>query len=308
MAHRLTRFAAFARLPFHVVGVMPFVLGTVIAWRQTGLFRWDVFTLAVVAVVWIMLATYAAGERWDVKEDARSQMRPVRSRFAGGSGTVVSGDVSQQAAFAVSVVSLAAAAAIGMILRIVYRTGPWTLPLGAIGILGGFFYSTPPIRWVSRGFGELWIAVCYGWLPVAVAAYLQTGSFLSWTHIVAVPIGLSIFNVILLNEFPDYEADRATGKRNFLVRIGPQISVGVYTVVSVAAVVSAFCIIAVGWRPVALLLIAPVLVPAAAVAVGVLAGTWRDPRRLERLCAGNLVVNLAITSVFVGLFLVEVPR
>ena len=308
MVRRLVNMAAFARLPFHSVGVLPFVLGTAIAWRQTGTFRWDVFALAVTAVVLIMLATYAAGERWDVNEDARSQMRPVRSRFAGGSGTVVRGDISRRAAFAVSVTSLILAAAIGTVLQFVYRTGPWTLPLGAVGIVGGFFYSTPPIRWVSRGFGELWIALCYGWLPVAVAVYLQTGAFLPWVHIVAVPIGLSIFNVILLNEFPDYEADRASGKRNFLVRAGPQTAVAVHTVVNTALIASACFSVVLGWRPMALLGIGPVLALAAGVTAGLLAGKWRDPRWLERLCAGNLLVNLGTTTAFLVLFLVEVPR
>ncbi len=308
MIRRLVDMAAFARLPFHSVGVLPFVLGTAIAWRQTGIFRWDVFALAVIAVMLIMLATYAAGERWDVEEDTRSQMRPVRSRFAGGSGTVVRGDISLKTAFAVSVMSLILAATIGTVLQFVYRTGPWTLPFGAVGILGGFFYSTPPIRWVSRGFGELWIGLCYGWLPVAVAAYLQTGTFLPWVHIVAVPIGLSIFNVILLNEFPDYEADRASGKRNLLVRVGPQAAVGIYTAVSVAVMVAASLSIVLGWRPVVLLGIAPVLVLATGVTGGVLAGRWRDPRRLERLCAGNLIVNLGTTAAFLVLFLVKVPR
>jgi len=308
MVRRLVSMVAFARLPFHSVGVLPFALGTAIAWRQAGIFRWDVFALAVTAVVLIMLATYAAGERWDVDEDARSQIRSVRSRFAGGSGTVVRGDISQKTAFAVSVMSLILAAAIGTILQFVYRTGLWTLPLGAVGIIGGFFYSTPPIRWVSRGFGELWIALCYGWLPVAVAAYLQTGALAPWVHIVAIPIGLTIFNVILLNEFPDYESDRASGKRNLLVRAGPKSGVAVHTSVNAAAIVSLSISVVLGWRPMVLLGIAPVVAVAVGVTWGLLVGKWRDPRWLEWLCAGNLIVNLGTTAAFLVLFLVEVPR
>ncbi|MBN1859253.1 prenyltransferase [Candidatus Bipolaricaulota bacterium] len=307
MTCRLTSIAAFARLPFHLVGVLPFALGTAIAWRETGVFRGDIFGLAIIAVMLIMLATYAAGERWDVEEDARSQTRAVRSRFAGGSGTVVRGEISRDAALATSVVSLALAAGIGAVLQIVYETGPWTIPLGALGILGGFFYSTPPIRWVSRGIGELWIVVCYGWLPIAAAAYVQTGAFLSWTHIAAVPVGLSIFNVILLNEFPDFDADRASGKRNLLVRAGPRIAVGIYVGVCVASIASATALLILRWPPLALLLYAPILVVAGVVVGGVCRGGWRDPHRLERLCAGNLIVNLATTAAFLVLFLVGSP-
>ena len=307
MTCRLTSFAALARLPFHSVGVLPFALGTVIAWRDAGVFRGDVFALSIIAVILIMLATYAAGERWDVEEDARSQTRAVRSRFAGGSGAVVRGEISRDAALATSIVGLALAAGIGVVLHIVYETGPWTIPLGALGILGGFFYSTPPIRWVSRGIGELWIVVCYGWLPIAAAAYVQTGAFLPWIHIAAVPVGLSIFNVILLNEFPDYDADRASGKRNLLVRVGPRIAAGIYVGVCAASIASTISFLILGWPPFALLLYAPILVVAGVVVGGVWRGGWRDPHRLERLCAGNLIVNLATTAVFLVLFLVESP-
>jgi len=61
---------------------------------------------------------------------------------------------------------------IGLILQFYYKTGPWTIPLGVIGMITGFFYSTPPPRWVKRGIGELLIGFCYGWLPVAAAFYL----------------------------------------------------------------------------------------------------------------------------------------
>jgi len=308
MTSRIASVAAFVRLPFHLVGVMPFALGTVIAWRRTGAFRGDIFALGVTSVVMIMLATYAAGERWDEREDKRSQMRQVKSRFAGGSGTVVRGEVSRRAALATSVISLVLAASIGVILQTVYRTGSWTVPLGAIGIVGGFFYSTPPIRWVSRGIGELWIGLCYGWLPIVVAAYLQTGSFLPWASITALPVGLSIFNVILLNEFPDYDADRAAGKRNLLVRLGPRTVVRIHTGVCAALLASTVWIVTLGWTPLVLLPVAPVLLLAAAVAGAVAAGGWRDPHRLERLCAGNIIVNLGITTAFLILFLVELPR
>ena len=53
---------ALSRPPFHSVGVLPFILGGVLAWQQNGTFRWDVWFWGVLGVVFIMLATYYAGE------------------------------------------------------------------------------------------------------------------------------------------------------------------------------------------------------------------------------------------------------
>jgi 1,4-dihydroxy-2-naphthoate octaprenyltransferase len=81
---KLYAWLALSRPPFHSVGVLPFILGGVLAWRQKGAFRWDIFAWGTVGVVLVMLATYYAGEYWDYVEDSlAAHSNP--SRFAGGS-------------------------------------------------------------------------------------------------------------------------------------------------------------------------------------------------------------------------------
>ncbi|MCK7467412.1 MAG: prenyltransferase [Desulfosudis oleivorans] len=92
------------------------------------------------------------------------------------------------------------AAAIGCILQFVYQTGPYTLLLGLLGAFSGFFYSTPPIRLVKRGIGEIFIGFCYGWLPVASAYYIQTGTIhpdhpLDWRYPSALPFLMSFYSM-----------------------------------------------------------------------------------------------------------------
>jgi 1,4-dihydroxy-2-naphthoate octaprenyltransferase len=55
----------------------------------------------------------------------------------------------------------------------------------------------------------------------------------------AVPIGLTIFNVILLNEFPDYPADLVTGKANMVMRLGPERASRLYGLTSLGRTVHA---------------------------------------------------------------------
>ena len=220
-----------SRPPFHIVGILPFILGSFLAYRLTSVFNLEVFILGVSGVIMIMLSTYHSGEYFDYKGDILSNQLH-KNQFAGGTRMLPSGKIPPAIALWTSVITFIVAAAIGIILQFVYKTGPYTLVLGALGAFPGFFYSTPPVRLVKRGIGEIFIGFCYGWLPVASAYYIQTGAIAPIIHLLGIPIGLSIINVILLNEFPDYEADKATDKKNLLYRIGKQKGIILYMAIS----------------------------------------------------------------------------
>ncbi|NLF00593.1 MAG: prenyltransferase [Anaerolineales bacterium] len=277
---------------------MPLILGMVLAWRLTGAFRWGVAALGMTGVVLVMLATYYAGEYWDYREDMLGMEQPP-SRFAGGSLVVQRGLLPRRAPLIASLVSVALALGVALALQFLCRTGPWTVPFAAIGLLGGFFYSAWPVRWVGTGVGELWIGFCYGWLPVAVGYYLQVGRLAPLVHWLAAPIAFTIFNVILLNEFPDRVADAAAGKRNLLVRLGTQRGALLYGAMAVASWGAVLLSLGQGVPIQALWCYAPVFVLSVLLVGLVVGGRWRDPACLERLCGANLVVNLGTTATYV---------
>ena len=295
MSDKTRAWLMLSRLPFHSVGVLPFVLGTVLAWWQRGIFRRDILVWGVCGVILIMLATYYAGEYWDYDEDVLSG-RAGGSRFAGGSQVLQRNLLPRRAPLRAALASLLLAGVVGLVLQLGYRTGSWTLPFGLLGMLGGFFYSARPVRWVGRGWGELWIALCYGWLPVAVGYYLQAGTLTPVVHWLAGPIGLTIFDVILLNEFPDYPADLTAGKTNLTVRLGRERAAHLYGFTAVAGWLAMWLALRHGvpWRTLWVYL--PVMATSAVLVVLVLAGRWRNRTDLEKLCAANLLVNLGTTA------------
>ncbi len=300
---KLSAWLALSRLPFHSVGVLPFILGMVLAWRLRGVFRWDVCVWGTLGVVLVMLTTYYAGEYWDYSEDALSA-RLGPSRFAGGSQVLQRGLLPRRAPLWASLVSLLLAIGVALVLQMGYQTGPWTIPFAVLGLLGGFFYSTRPVRWVSTGLGELWIAFCYGWLPVAVGYYLQVGEIAPLVHWLAVPIGLTIFNVILLNEFPDYPADSEAGKANLAVRLGRERASLLYGLISLGSWVAMLLSLGHGVPTRALWFYLPILALSLTLVVLVMRGHWRDRATLEKLCGANLGVNLGTTAVYIIAFFV----
>ena len=298
---KLSAWLALSRPPFHSVGVLPFILGGVLAWRLRGAFRWDICAWGTLGVVLVMLATYYAGEYWDYMEDSLSA-RLGPSRFAGGSRVLQRSLLPRRAPLWASLVSLLLAIGVALILQLGYGTGPWTIPFAILGLLGGFFYSTRPLRWVSTGWGELWIAFCYGWLPVAVGYYLQMGEIAPLVHWLAVPIGLTIFNVILLNEFPDYPADSEAGKANLVVRLGRERASLLYGLVSLGSWVAMLLSLGHGVPTQVLWFYLPILALSLILVVWVVRGRWQDRATLERLCAANLAVNLGTTASYIFAF------
>ncbi len=292
---------ALSRPPFHSVGVLPFILGGVLAWQQNGAFRWDVWFWGALGVVFIMLATYYAGEYWDHVEDSLSG-KMDHSHFAGGSQVLQRGFLPRHAALRASLACLLLAAGVGLLLQMGYKTGPLTIPLGVLGMIGGFFYSAKPLRWVQRGWGELWIALCYGWLPVAVGYYLQVGNIAPLVNWVAIPIGLTIFNVILLNEFLDYSADVVAEKSNMVVRFGRDKASYLFGITTAGSWIGVLYSLNNGVPIQIFWPYLPILTLSIISAVLVMSKRWHDRTTLNRLCATTLVVNLGTTSSYIVAF------
>ena len=86
----------------------------------------------------------------------------------------------------------------------------------------GFFYTAPPLRIGYRGFGEIIVFLVCGPLSVIGTYFLFTGMITLKSILLSIPIGLMIFEILLINEFPDYEADKAVNKKHLVVRMGRQ--------------------------------------------------------------------------------------
>ena len=154
--------------------------------------------------------------------------------FSGGSRYIQQGILSPKAILLAALFALAAGSAIGAVIILLTRS-VFILILGLIGLLGGFFYTAPPIRLGYRSVGEPVIALLFGLLPVYGSYYLQTKTIDIIPILPAVIVGILIFLVILINEFPDVAADAAVNKRTLVVRFGIPASVWIYRTALIAS-------------------------------------------------------------------------
>jgi 1,4-dihydroxy-2-naphthoate octaprenyltransferase len=285
-----------SRVPFLSVGVLPLILGFVLAWQWGYQGPPGLYFLATAVVILIMWMTYYLSEWNDLKGD---HINRDFNLFSGGSRILVEGVIPRWVALLLGYVCLAGAILTGLYIYSQYRSELPTLLLGGIGIFAGFFYSNKPFQWAYRGLGEIFIGFCYGWLPIATGFYLVAGFLNHQVFLLSIPVGLSIFNVILINEFPDEEADRAIGKRNLVVRFGKERMADLYMGLSILIGLSFIKVLLIfGQTPFWLFTIAGI--PLFFILWNLLKvwqERYREAKRLELLCRNTLFINLSVTMI-----------
>jgi 1,4-dihydroxy-2-naphthoate octaprenyltransferase len=114
--------------------------------------------------------------------------------------------------------SLAVTTAIGLffVLRVDWRI----LPIGLVGVLMGYFYTAPPVKFGYRGWGDLICFLGSGPFPVIGTFFLFSGR-VTWTAVLAgIVAGLWVDAILYIGNVPDAEADRAVGKRTLSTILG----------------------------------------------------------------------------------------
>ncbi|MFA4853936.1 MAG: prenyltransferase [Candidatus Omnitrophota bacterium] len=299
---KLKHWLLLSRIPFLSVVLLPYILGALLAANLTGIFSFKVFLLGLFASALVQLGAHYNGEIYDIKED-RLSVDLEKNFFTGGSLILVEKLIPEKKVSFLSYGVIFLALIIGVILQFYFKTGRWTIPLGVSGIICGFFYSKPPLRWVSRGAGEIFIAYAFGWLPVAAGFYLQASRFDLLSTLISLPVACSVTNIILINEFPDYPADKLAGKQNILVRIGKEKGAVLYASLTVLAGLTFFYAVFRGSSFISALFYMPVLIIALRSAALMLKGSYKDRQKLERLCMMTILVSLGTSLSFIlGIF------
>lgn len=138
--------------------------------------------------------------------------------FTGGARLIQSGLVSLQDTRRLALMLFGSVFPAGLVLMM--HTGGGLLLLGLLGLLLSWAYSAPPLVLMSRGWGEVTVALV--WTLVVVGAdYVQRGSFFILPAAVAISYGVLVGNILLINGFPDAKADASVNKRTLVVRLGP---------------------------------------------------------------------------------------
>lgn len=190
---------------FLFAGLVPFLLGQVIAYGLHKSMNWNHFAWGLAGIFLVLTAVELFNEYFDAKSGGDRIFSPEDTKIP-------------EYFFPLGILALGLALVAGLYLT--YKTGWPVLLFSFMGFLGAYFYVGPPIRWAYRGFGEIVIALCYGPFMVLGSFYIQTASFHFVPLYTSLICGLSVFCLAIVNEIPDFYQDRLVGKKNLVVRLG----------------------------------------------------------------------------------------
>jgi 1,4-dihydroxy-2-naphthoate octaprenyltransferase len=221
----ITLFRA-SRPQFLVASVAPVLVGSCLGYAAVGSFNWPLFILALLGIMAIHSGANMANDYFDhISGNDWANKNPTP--FSGGSRYIQDGILTPKAILLTALIALAVGSAIGVVIIVLTRS-KFILVLGIIGLLGGFFYTAPPVKLGYRCVGEFIIALLFGVFPVYGSYYLQTRMIDAVPILPGCIVGILIFLVIFVNEFPDLNADAAVNKRTLVVRLGVPASIWIY--------------------------------------------------------------------------------
>jgi len=234
MLRRLWAFVILTRPVFLFGGALLYALGAALARAAGASIDGGRYALGQVLVTAIQAMTHYANEYFDRESDRA--IGANRTWFSGGSGVLPGGLLPARVAL---VAALACAGIAVAAMGLAVFVEPSVSLIGAAALLGGWFYSAPPIRLASSGFGEASAAVIVSmFVPLTALSAQGMSVNMLFLSVSAPLVGVSLAMQIAF-EFPDFEADRTAGKRTLTVRLGRRRAARLH----VGLIVSAFAVV-----------------------------------------------------------------
>ncbi|HZU67945.1 MAG TPA: 1,4-dihydroxy-2-naphthoate octaprenyltransferase [Ktedonobacteraceae bacterium] len=198
--------------PFSLTAsVSPVLVGTAVA-AYEGVFHIVPFLLALFASLFLQIGTNYFNEYFDYSYG-------LDHPGSLGSMTVIfRNEMTEKQVQAGGVTCFVLAALLGLGLALL--VGPLILLFGLVGIVIAYFYSARPLKFASRGLGDILVYIAMGFLMTWGAYYVQIPQW-SWRAFAAsVPVGFLVTAILNMNNMRDYADDLAVQKRTLPVRFG----------------------------------------------------------------------------------------
>jgi len=253
--------------------------------------------LALIGATTAHISVNSLNEYVDCKSglDART----TRTPFSGGSGTLPENPEMAHVALITGLIALAITGLIGI--HFALLRGVAIIPLGLLGLLIIVIYTPlitrmPGLCLIAPGLG-------FGTLMVMGTHFVLTGQY-SWAAFIAsfVPFFL-VSDLLLLNQFPDVEADKSVGRRTLPIIIGRKRSAAIYNAFLFLSYFAIVIGVVIGLLPKMSLLGLLTIV----LAIPVSRSAVQNADNIEKLTPAmgmNVVINLATPAlVAVGLFI-----
>jgi 1,4-dihydroxy-2-naphthoate octaprenyltransferase len=208
--------------PMYSVAIIPIILGTAIAYQETGKFSAPIFWTFILSAILILAWLNLSNDVFDA--DTGIDVNKAHS--------IVNLTGNRSLIFWLS--NLFLLLGIAGICAISYWGGDWIiLEIVALCCFLGYTYQGPPFRLGYQGLGEIICFFTFGPLAIEASYYSQTQAFSFSSLAASVIIGITTSIILFCSHFHQVEDDLKAGKKSPIVRLGTLNGSKVLTVVTV---------------------------------------------------------------------------
>ena len=278
------------RPQFLLLSVALAFLGTSIAWYD-GYFHLGYALLAFFGLLLCHISVNVLNDYFDYRSGIDLEAR--RTPFSGGSGILPAALLKPKQVLWFGLSSLLLAVPIGVYFFI--ARGWALLPLLLAAAVYILFY-TPFI--LKTRLPEWAAGLGLGTLPVLGTYFVQMAAYTVPAVIASIPSGILVHNLLLLNEFPDVEADRKAGRKTMPIVLGKEKASIAYSALTIIVYLWVIGWVVAGKMP-AFSLLALLTLP---LAIKAIQGALKpeDMNKLVPAMANNVLVVL-LTQLLLGI-------
>jgi 1,4-dihydroxy-2-naphthoate octaprenyltransferase len=200
------------RVKFLLASVIAVCLGLVINWWQNQTIDIVYAGLTFVGVVALHASVDLLNDYWDFKRHIDTKTK--RTKFSGGTGVLPEGLLQSDEVYKAGVIFLIIGSAVGG--YFIFEKGITIAIILAFAIISIYFYST---RIVDSGLGEIFVAI-KGTMIVLGTFFVQTSHITIEPTLGGIAVGVLSSLVLFVNSFPDFDADKAGGRKTLVIILG----------------------------------------------------------------------------------------
>jgi 1,4-dihydroxy-2-naphthoate polyprenyltransferase len=214
------------RIKFLLASIIAVTNGIAISYWKTGELDFVYALLTYFGIICLHISVDLLNDYWDFKRGIDTNTK--RTKYSGGTGVIPENLINSKLIYCAGVIFLILGGLIG--LYFVTIKGIIILILLIFAIISIYFYST---NIVNAGLGELFVAI-KGSMIVLGSYYIQSDQIDLTSIYVGIIIGLLSAVVLLVTSFPDYEADKKSGRRTLVIVMGKENSIKLFiTIVTI---------------------------------------------------------------------------
>ena len=200
------------RIRFLLASIIAVSTGLAISWWTGNSIAIFDAILTFLGVLALHASVDLLNDYWDFKRGIDS--KTVKTKMSGGSGVLPEGLLDPKQVYRAGIIFLIIGALIGT--YFVVTDGIIIGVILAFAILSIYFYSTKIVNW---GLAEVFVAI-KGTLIVIGTCYIQTSQINESMILGGIVVGVLSSFVLFITSFPDYDIDKAKGRKTLVISLG----------------------------------------------------------------------------------------